>query len=678
MPIHFHNPIILWGLISLIIPVIIHLFNFKRFKKIYFSNLKFLKDVTAENKNRSKIKNWLLLLSRLLALTCLIIAFAQPFIPNENTNLADKSQKQVVQIYVDNSFSMNAETEKGIAIEIAKAKAIDLINSLPDDAQINIHSNNSKSNTPLVNKKRAISKIQELQPSTESKSFTQIIKECSQTNFNHSIYFFSDFQKYQFNIDQATVDSSQNIILMPLKIQNQNNLYVDSCWHENMAHKINQKEELYVRIQNASNKNYNKIPIKLYINDSLKSVTNFDIKPKENKAIKLHYKSQHSGIHSGRIEINDYPITYDNTLFFSYKIQKNAEIISINQEKENLYISQLFSNKEYFNLKNISKTYFHQANLSQTKLIILNQLTNMQSGFKQNIAKYINRGGQVLILPADKNNVSNNELLSELGVGIYQDLDSLTQTVSSIELNAEIYKEVFKQLKDNARLPQIYRHFKLGETNQHLHIPLWKTKMGESLFSQIKLGKGKLFLSSFNFTPQWTNAIKHPLFVPSLINIVLNNHRHSPLYFNLDSKEYAIADGVSSKGEKNMLHIENKLLGIDLIPEQINHFDRGLLLNAHGQIKEAGNYLITQANHPVAGISFNYTRKESNLDFYSTGELNDLIRKNNLNYSLMDVETIDMNNALTEQREGKSYWSIFLILSFFFLITEFIIQKIKL
>ena len=121
MPLHFQNPNILWGLISLIIPIIIHLFNFKRFKPIYFSSRKFLKSVTAENKNKSKIKNWLLLLTRLLALACIIIAFSQPFLPNRNTSLIDKNKNNTAHIYVDNSFSMNAETEKGIAIEIAKA-----------------------------------------------------------------------------------------------------------------------------------------------------------------------------------------------------------------------------------------------------------------------------------------------------------------------------------------------------------------------------------------------------------------------------------------------------------------------------------------------------------------------------------------------------------------------------
>lgn len=679
MPLHFQNPSILWGLLSLILPIIIHLFNFKRFKKIYFSNLKFLKNITAQNKNRSKIKNWLLLLSRLLALACLIIAFAQPYIPNENTNQFKKDQENITQIFVDNSFSMNAETEKGIALEIAKAKAMELVNSFAEDAKIKILNNESKGKMPLLNKERAIARLQEIQPTAASKVFSQVIKECSQSDSkaNNKLYIFSDFQNYQADFINMNPDSNLNVCLMPLIIQSRNNLYIDTCWFENSAHKVNQNEELKLNIRNSSNEAFRKIPIKLYINDSLKSVSNFDIEAQGNQEVKLRYKNQKSGIYSGRIEISDYPITYDNSFFFSYKIQDKAIIICINQKNENRYITQLFSDEQYFILKNMSKSQFHREELNDTKLVILNQLSGIESGFRQKLTQYLHKGGQVLILPQNKNNDSNNELLSELGAGSFNQLDTLTQAVAAIELNAEIYKKVFDKLEDDARLPQIYRHFQLGKTDANISIPLWKTKTDESLFSQTNLGQGKLYISSFNFDPKWTNAIKHPLFVPSLINIALNNKAHSPLYYNLNSSEYAIANGLKLNREKAVFHIENKALGIDVIPEQISHFDKGLLLNAHGQIKEAGNYFISQSNQILAGISFNYSRLESDLNFYSSGEINNLLQKYKLPYTLFNLDTINLKLMVEEQREGKAYWKLFLILSFLFLMMEVLVQKVK-
>lgn len=679
MPLQFQNPFILWGLISLIIPIIIHLFNFKYFKPIYFSNLKYLKDITAENKNRSKIKNWLLLLTRLLALACLIIAFAQPFIPVNNSSTLNKQQNHIAHIYIDNSFSMNAETEKGIAIEIAKAKAIELVNSFSDDTKIKILDNTKKGRLPFLNKESAISRIQEIQAISESKLFSQIVQESSQveSSDNNKVYLFSDFQKYQSDFESMPKDSNLNISLMPLPIQSRNNLYIDSCWFDKAAHKMNQAEELKVKIHNASNKGFRKIPIKLYINDSLKTVSNFDIEAHENKEINLRFKNNKSGIYSGRIELSDYPITYDNNFFFSYHIQKSVDLICINQETENTYINHLFSDEQYFNLKNSSKSQFHQEDLSKTRLIILNQLKDMQSGFRQKISHYINKGGRVLIIPNEVNNDSNNELLSELGSAQFMQIDSLTKRVANIELDADIYKEVFDKLKDDARLPLIFRHYKLGKSEKQINIPLWKSKSGENLFSQTSVGEGKLYISTFTFDPKWTNAIKHPLFVPSLINIALNNKSQSPLYFNLNSEEYAIANGFRQNREKAIFHIENKTLGIDLIPEQITHFDRGLLLNTHGQIKEAGNYFISQSKQILSGISFNYDRQESNLDFYSSGEIYDLLKTHKLNYSVFDLNTTRIKTMVLEQEEGQSFWKLFLILTFIFLLIELLVQKMK-
>lgn len=102
----FLFPVFLFALAALAIPVIIHLFYFRRFKKVYFTNVKFLKEVKEETSARSKLRNLLVLLMRMLAIACLVSAFAQPFIPQKNTEV-EKGTK-AVSVFIDNSFSMQA------------------------------------------------------------------------------------------------------------------------------------------------------------------------------------------------------------------------------------------------------------------------------------------------------------------------------------------------------------------------------------------------------------------------------------------------------------------------------------------------------------------------------------------------------------------------------------------
>src|SRR5438128_4331517 len=102
----FTYPEFLFALSALSIPIIIHLFNFRRFKKIAFTNVRFLKEIKQDTRSRSRLKHLLILLSRLLAVTFLVLAFAQPFIPANKNNIVGGTRN--VGIYLDNSFSMDA------------------------------------------------------------------------------------------------------------------------------------------------------------------------------------------------------------------------------------------------------------------------------------------------------------------------------------------------------------------------------------------------------------------------------------------------------------------------------------------------------------------------------------------------------------------------------------------
>src|SRR5690606_11246830 len=102
----------------------IHLFNFRRFKKVMFPNLRFLEEVQIQNKSKRQLKKWLVLASRLLALTFLVLAFARPFIPGKDQGKA--ASGNVLSIYIDNSFSMNAEGTEGELLETAKNRAREL------------------------------------------------------------------------------------------------------------------------------------------------------------------------------------------------------------------------------------------------------------------------------------------------------------------------------------------------------------------------------------------------------------------------------------------------------------------------------------------------------------------------------------------------------------------------
>ncbi|HRA72359.1 MAG TPA: BatA domain-containing protein, partial [Flavobacterium sp.] len=130
----FKHPEILYFLFLLVIPILVHLFQLRRFKKEYFTNVRFLKKLSIQTRKSSKIKKWLLLATRLLLLTFIIIAFAQPFFKAKDT----KNSNNEMYIVLDNSFSMQAKGQKG---ELLKRTVQELLENTPENQTFSLITN---------------------------------------------------------------------------------------------------------------------------------------------------------------------------------------------------------------------------------------------------------------------------------------------------------------------------------------------------------------------------------------------------------------------------------------------------------------------------------------------------------------------------------------------------------
>ena len=125
---NYQNPNLLYALIAIAIPIIIHLFNLRRHKKVYFSSIRFLKNIKEKNRKKSEIKNILILFSRILAISFLILAFAKPYKPAKNIKYSNN-----ILLYVDNSKSMDIDFGDGNLLNRAKNKAVKISESFPSN-----------------------------------------------------------------------------------------------------------------------------------------------------------------------------------------------------------------------------------------------------------------------------------------------------------------------------------------------------------------------------------------------------------------------------------------------------------------------------------------------------------------------------------------------------------------
>jgi len=240
----FVYPEFLWALFALAIPIIIHLFNFRKFRKVYFSNVSFLKEVKQETQSKSQLKHILVLIMRMLAIACLVLAFAIPYIPGEGRQSAGD---RAVSIYLDNSFSMDGVSTNGRLFEIARNRIIELVNDsyeTTDRFQLITNDFEGK-HQRLVNRDEFLKLVNETEISATTRKLSEVMARQQDALAEGEIpeqhaFWFSDFQKSVTDLDALPADSGMTVYLQPVQAEEVRNLYIDSIWFNTPVRQLNQ------------------------------------------------------------------------------------------------------------------------------------------------------------------------------------------------------------------------------------------------------------------------------------------------------------------------------------------------------------------------------------------------------------------------------------------------------
>ncbi|MCX6256715.1 MAG: BatA domain-containing protein [Bacteroidia bacterium] len=678
----FLFPGFLFALSAVSIPIIIHLFNFRKYKTVYFSNIKFLWNIKQETKAKSQLKHLLVLLCRILAIASLVLAFAQPYIPVSGK--IKSNAKEIAGIYLDNSFSMEAESSDGNVLEVAKNKIRNITGAYRAGTEFLFLTNDfDPRHQHLVNKNQLFEFLNEVKVSPDVRKMSEIVsrmtdfmnREKLDNRTRFPLYLVSDFQKTTANISQIKNDTSFQISLIPVSAQSANNLYIDSCWFEAPGRKYNQAEELLVRIVNKSGESYQNIPVKLYINDSLKSLSSFNIEKNTSENLKLSYVCTTKGIINGRIEIVDYPVTYDNTFYFSYSLADKIRVLTLSDNTASKYLNALFSKDNYVDLTSSNSNNINYSGMPGYNLIILDEIKSLSSGFVQELVSFIGNGGTVLFFPSSNGDIeSYNRLFSSIRANIITGISSDKINIDKVNFDADIYRDVFTHIEEKVDLPVVYKHFvftKYSHTSQEAIL----SARDENIFFRSDYQKGRIYISAVPTDEHSSTFAKHPVFVPTVFNIALNSQTSGRLYFTIGNDE-SIDISNLTVNDYNLLHISNLSGKFDFIPEH-KASEGSVRLFVHGVIRMADNYLVKSQSKPVTGVSFNYNRSESDLACYDSNELKEIIAKNDLkNFNIIDAKDQLLTNAIQQTRQGKQLWKIFIILSLIFIGCEIAILRL--
>ncbi|MBP6658883.1 MAG: BatA and WFA domain-containing protein [Bacteroidia bacterium] len=680
----FIYPEFLFALSVLAIPIIIHLFNFRRFKKIYFTNVRFLKEIKQDTQSKSKLKHLLVLLSRLLALTFLVLAFAQPFIPAK-TNKVQTGTKRV-SIYVDNSFSMDALGKNGSLLETAKKKAREIANAYkPSDEFQLLTSSFEGRHQRLVNRDEFIRILDEIKPTSSVHSISEILQRQQDALFSEgksktskTAYIISDFQQSTFNLESAKIDSALQVSLVPVAASALNNLFIDTCFLATPFVQLNTPNELVVKIRNTGGTEVENIPLKLMINNSQKAIASISVNSNSSIETKLSFTISAGGWQRAQLNITDYPITFDDNFFFNFNVRNNLQVLCINGDQPSPALNAIFGNDPYFSLKNSNHNQVDYSAFSSMQLIILNEVNDYSSGLIQELKKFVTKGGSVFVIPSTNANISNyNNLFSELEINSFGTKVQQQEKVDKIEVRHPLFTGVFekgKSLPENMDLPLVNSYYSVLRNSKTISETVMKLSGGNTYLSSNQSGRGVVYVLASSLQPEDGNFSRHALFVPVLLRAALrgSSEINKPLIIGEDH-DFGISDTLISAD--NVFHLINTKEKFDIIPES-KIYNNATILSVHDQIKNAENYDLNAGNALVAVESFNFNRKESDLSVYSPSELTEISSKyGNSKINVIETEGKDLSHSIAQLNEGKRLWKYCIILVLVFLAIEILLIR---
>jgi Aerotolerance regulator N-terminal len=678
----FLFPGVLYGLFAISIPILIHLFNFRKYKTVYFSNTQYLRNIKQNSKSRNKLKHLLILIARILTIIFLVLAFSKPFIPTKQVE--STSQNQIVGIYLDNSYSMEAESKFGKLTDVAKKRAIEISNSFDASTQFMFITNERKMlHNHFVNAEQLVDFIENTNTSPEFIALSDIIQHfihMSELNVNKNdvkkkLFLISDFQKNIVDLEKITEDSLLSIVFLPLSTQKTNNIYIDSCWFNSPYRKYESEEILNVRIANNSSESYQNIPIGFYVNDSARAFSSINLEPNSSNVEQIKYTNTAKGLMKCMVEIQDYPIIHDNNYYFSYPIAESIRILNIYDEHKDESLEILFDLDNYFDYSQQNLSYIDYSQFESFDVIILDEINELSNVLINQILNYVKTGGRLVVIPSQKISIdSYNLFYSAFNNNLITGIDTNLVQIDKINFLSDIYVSTFDNVNEEHIYPELNVYFQNQSFSRSNSVSLIQSKNNFNLLNVTPYFSGDIFTFYFPHMVNKENFSVHPIYIPTFYNIALNSQNAKPLSYVIGKTNIIETEGPITNSE-NIVHILHTATNFEFIP-RIELRNR-LKIHLQNQLKSAGNYILKSENQVVDAFSFNYDKRESRLDYYSENELKELAELNNIqNLQFFENNSDSIIYSLSEINQGTQLWLYFILLSILFVVIEILLIKL--
>ncbi|MCJ7457974.1 MAG: BatA and WFA domain-containing protein [candidate division Zixibacteria bacterium] len=685
----FLYPTLLWALLAVAIPILIHLFSRQRVKKIEFSSLIFLKSLEKTRLKAIKIKSLILLLIRSLIIFFVVLAFARP---SARTGFASKlgaKAKSSVLFLIDNSYRMGYETKKGSLLSLALRKGEELLKTYKEGDELYLVTYNSIPQKflsyPTFDSSLISRAILETELTFEPANLDQGLKAgfdllARSKNENKEIYLFTDLKDRELPFlqrwDKVFKDKGIKLFIVRLSDEQKENWGIKKIEVEGALEKETPFEIRGI-VANYSHKPAQNLLLSLYLDGKRVSQTNLDLKGEEEKKFDFTQQAIEAGLHSGCVEISDDNLLADNKRFFAFNLPEKIGVLLVGDKggKEDylrLALNPKGEGKNQIELTQIDSKFFSRVELSNYQVIVLSGLSGISSEDLKRLDKFLNSGGGVLFsFGKGEEDVYAEVCRKYLNSTLKgkSDFSGKSQGFLTLE-KMDLFHPVFQPYKelDKTKFPQL-KFFSIYEVT-----PGKKAKVlanfssGSPALIESSSGSGKILAFMSSYEPEFSDLGEHTIFVPFVRRSV--EYLCSSLF---PLEEFLVGEKIrrefeSPKIEKVEL-VDPDNFKVTLIPE----FFKDKLILKLEEMRKPGIYKLQSGGEVIDQLAVNLDVRDSDFEPLTDSELkNDLKDSPNL---LVIGPDQDLEKEILKTRYGKELSKNFLWLASIFLILEMYLSK---
>ena len=691
----FLNPLFLIALVSVGIPLLIYMLNLRKPKRIRFSTLAFFESLKSTSLRKIKIKRWLLMAIRMLAVAALAFALAHPFLPS-GAGLMATGEPAVVGIIIDNSPSMEQIDRNGPYIEQAKEIASDIIDLQDSDDRIVLNVTNGESLTlPYLTPSAAAREVTELETVTAgnylNRTINQTIQQLSSaTEPNKLLYIISDGQASQMSVMEELSQAEPydiNLQFIGLGEADPSNVGIDNVSLE----KADGDNLIRGVVKNYGGQQTGSQFLNVYMGNELLAQQVYDIAGGGSEEFLFELPESNDRFVRIKLEIEGDELVFDNVYYAAVELPEERNVLYVGDNRSQSgefrsYLRPLLEASEQ-NSDRLQYDFETADDLMPDQFegadaIVFDGIESIPDYLSQAVIERVQAGAGLLLIPAASGDIQNyNRLLALSDAGRYSSIfgsygsfdrnDQLAPPESGHPILEALFdRQEGEDLRVN--LPELYYYYGINTVEGRATAPILSTRTGNIILNEVAVGNGTLIYSAIGSDPGWSNFPVKPLFAPVFYRTVeyLASGEEAEMNRHVLGSAFDITLSGAATGA-----VELQSDGEQIIPTTRQTFS-GLNVFYLGEEWEPGWKAIQFGDERILFAS-NLNAIESQLESFNAQELTELLGTffTSVNVSYAESDRQERLVGLQAASVGKDIWYWFIIVAIILLIAESLVSR---